>query len=130
MGGPVKPYIYSNARQTYQDPFSNGFDPKAVTRASWTPAPPRPKKQEGPLIDFNRHPDSWRQAPYGSTNAIPMAPNTKRKVKALRWFQLALRIINLIGALGALVCFICLKNIPSPQSIIVRAAVSTESLCM
>lgn len=32
------------------------FDPKAVTRASWEPKPIKPK-QDGPLMQFNRHPE-------------------------------------------------------------------------
>ena len=124
MRGPVKPYLYSNQQERYSDPFNTGFDPKAVTRASWAPPPaPRPK-QEGPLINFNRHPDSWQQAPYGSTNAIPLSKNTKRNVKAVRWVQLFLRTVNFLGATGTIVCVAMLSNVQGVASWATRAAVS------
>jgi hypothetical protein len=52
--GQQQPYMYENARDS-RLPHGE-FDPKAVTRASWEPKP-RKKKQEGPYISFNRHPE-------------------------------------------------------------------------
>ena len=50
------PWMYS--AEPRDDPRfpTTPFDPKAVTRASWQPKPPRPK-QDGPLLSFNRHPE-------------------------------------------------------------------------
>lgn len=53
---PVQPpFLYDPVKQDPSRPF-NDFDPKAVTRASRTPKPPKPK-HEGPLISFNQHPE-------------------------------------------------------------------------
>lgn len=131
MRDPVQPYIYAPASHSQQDPFSNGFDPKPYTRASMVPrAPPKPKpKQEGPLLDFNRHPDSYPMVPYGLTNAMPMGPKTKRNVKIARGTQLGLRILEMIVALGMLVLVICINGTRAAESWIIRVAVgSTRTL--
>lgn len=52
------PFLYDPVKQDVSRPY-NDFDPKAVTRASRTPKPPKPK-QEGPLISFNQHPEYVR----------------------------------------------------------------------
>ncbi|KAL9057538.1 MAG: hypothetical protein Q9162_002270 [Coniocarpon cinnabarinum] len=125
MGRPVQPYLYYNQKDQYSDPFSSGFDPKAVTRASWTPAPPKPK-HEGPLINFNRHPDSWQQAPYGATTAIPLKSTTKRNIQIVRWIQLVLRSLNWVGATGVLVCMALLSNVQGITSWVTRAAPAVD----
>jgi len=58
--GAAQPYMYDKpSTYTFGSPTSRPFNPRAATQASWTP--PAPKfKQDGPLIDFNRHPDSVR----------------------------------------------------------------------
>lgn len=56
--GVTPPFIYDKpSSYTFDGPTSRGFNPKAATHASWTPKPPK-VKQDGPLITFNRHPDS------------------------------------------------------------------------
>ena len=123
--GPHQPFIYN--------PPSNvsnyGFDPKPYTRASMVPpVQRRPKShQEGPLVDFNRHPDSWPMPPYGQTNAMPMHPNTKRNIKISRGIQLGLRILTMIGALGALICVICLNGTQGTETWLIRVPVSCEN---
>lgn len=126
MRDPVQPYIYAPPSRPQQDPFNNGFDPKPYTRASMVPrAPPKPKpKQEGPLLDFNRHPDSYLMVPYGLTNATPMAPNTKRNVNIARGIQLGLRILEMITSLCMLVLVIIITHTNAAESWIIRIAVS------
>jgi len=59
--GVEPPFIYDRPSvYTFGNPSTRSFDPKAATRASWQPPPQRPK-QDGPLIDFNKHPDSVSQ---------------------------------------------------------------------
>lgn len=55
MGAP-RPFPYEAARFDDSHLPASTFDPKAVTRASWEPKPPKPK-QDGPLISFNRRPE-------------------------------------------------------------------------
>jgi hypothetical protein len=50
-----QPFLYDAVKHDNSLPY-NSFDPKAVSRASLTPKPPRPK-HEGPLISFNQHPE-------------------------------------------------------------------------
>jgi hypothetical protein len=122
MGG--QPYLYNPpTRYSALDPQYE-FNPKSVTQASLVPRPPPKPKAEGPLINFNRHPDSYLILPYGNTNAVPMAPNTKDKVKWARYIQLTFRVAQLIGAVGMLVCVICLKGMTDNEGWVLRLPVS------
>jgi hypothetical protein len=56
--GKSPPFLYGPPDAfSFRGPTDPPFNPKAVTQASWTRPPPK-KKQKGPLINFNRHPDS------------------------------------------------------------------------
>jgi hypothetical protein len=55
MGSYQQPFLYDAVGQDARSP-TKPFDPKAVTRASYTPKPERPKS-DGPLISVNRHPE-------------------------------------------------------------------------
>ncbi|EAT86940.2 hypothetical protein SNOG_05876 [Parastagonospora nodorum SN15] len=79
MVGRFQPYLYDAPVD------DSTFNPKAVTMASRMPPSPPKKKQEGPLIDFNKHPDSYLILPYGNTNAKPMNKKTKTFIKIARW---------------------------------------------
>ncbi|KAF2456197.1 hypothetical protein BDY21DRAFT_306115, partial [Lineolata rhizophorae] len=124
MGGPQQPYLYDppprRSRLAKDDPSQHGFNPKAVTQASWTPKPPPKPKPEGPLIDFNRHPDSYLILPYGNTGAKPMDPKIKGRIIWVRWLQFAFRIAQLVSALGMLVCVICVKGTQASEGWIIR----------
>lgn len=56
--GVQPPFLYDPpSRYSFNGPTDRAYNPKAATEASWSP--PKPKqKQDGPLIDFNKHPDS------------------------------------------------------------------------
>jgi hypothetical protein len=127
MVGITLPYSFAPVSQQDRDPTYD-FDPKAVTRASYysiasstsTPAP----KQQGPLIDFNRHPDSYIIVPTARSNVPPMHPNTKQRINTARWIQFSLRLLQLVGALGALVCVIVIRGVNDVQGWILRIPVS------
>lgn len=55
MAPSQAPFLYSAVHSDSRFPEPK-FDPKAVTRASWTPPSPR-KKHDGPLVSFNTHPE-------------------------------------------------------------------------
>uniref|UniRef100_A0A093VJL1 Protein translocase subunit SecA n=1 Tax=Talaromyces marneffei PM1 TaxID=1077442 RepID=A0A093VJL1_TALMA len=60
MGGSSSPpFLYDPVSQWSFNDYHRGkpFNPKAVTQASWTPRP-QSTPQEGPLVNFNRHPDT------------------------------------------------------------------------
>lgn len=125
MGGDSQqPYIYEPQNRRVAYPYSD-FNPRAVTQASYQKLQNNgsPKKQDGPLINFNQHPDSYMIVPGTSMNHKPMAANTKKKVTAIRWTQFGLRIHEEIGALGMLVMVICLRNMVTSMSWIMRIAV-------
>jgi hypothetical protein len=55
-----QPFLYDPVRDDSNRPYTN-FDPRAVSHASLTPNPPRPK-QERPLVAFNQHPEYIHQS--------------------------------------------------------------------
>ncbi|KAI9739194.1 MAG: hypothetical protein M1834_007407 [Cirrosporium novae-zelandiae] len=120
------PFIYDPpSRYSFSD---RGFNPRAVTQASRSPPrSPRPK-QNGPLVNFNRHPDSYIATPYGNLNAKPMNPRIKLKVKYTRWVQLFFRICSLLGALGILFCVICVKGTSTSVAWIIRIPPAVATL--
>lgn len=126
MGAGDAPYLYDPpSRRQVAYPYSD-FDPKAVTRASWisaTESTISKPKQEGPLIDFNRHPDSYMVvAPQ--VHHEPLPPNTKTKVVATRWVQFGFRLAQVLGAIGCLLCVIFVRNTETAQGWIMRIPVS------
>ncbi|KAH7084212.1 hypothetical protein FB567DRAFT_77666 [Paraphoma chrysanthemicola] len=114
MVGRFQPYLY-NAPVDDSD-----FNPKAVTMASRMPPSPPKKKQDGPLIDFNKHPDSYLILPYGNRNVKPMHKSTKAFVKVARWIQLFFRICTLLGAVGVLLCGIFIRGAADSEGYIMR----------
>ncbi|KAK3721716.1 hypothetical protein LTR37_002881 [Vermiconidia calcicola] len=126
--GEGAPYLYTPERTVY--PYSS-FNPKAVTQASIKAAEdsrkPRPK-QDGPLINFNAHPDSYMIVAGQNVNYKPMPARTKKEVAILRWVQFALRILEEICALGLLVCVICLRGMAVSLSWIMRIAPAWDAV--
>ncbi|KAL8726461.1 MAG: hypothetical protein Q9166_006692 [cf. Caloplaca sp. 2 TL-2023] len=123
------PFIYDHpSKYSFTGPTDKVWDPKAVTRASYTASTlSRPKpKHEGPLInakEFNRHPDSYFVVPYGNINWKPMSPRTRKKVRYTRHAQLFLRGCELLDALGLLFCVICIKGTQGTTGWIIRVPV-------
>ncbi|EFQ91567.1 hypothetical protein PTT_11540 [Pyrenophora teres f. teres 0-1] len=122
MTGRWQPYMYSAQRDSVidTDPTQPIFDPKAVTRASRMPPSPPKKKKEGPLIDFNKHPDSYLVLPYSNTNAKPMTNRIKIFINIARWTQFALRLLTLCGAVGGLLCGIFIQGAQDTEGYIMR----------
>ncbi|PSN71282.1 hypothetical protein BS50DRAFT_570677 [Corynespora cassiicola Philippines] len=118
--GRWQPYLYNAPqRNSYTDGLE-AFNPKAVTMASRMPPEPPKKKPDGPLIDLNKHPDSYLFVPYGKTNTKPMNPKVKTVIKIVRWIQFALRLCNLIGAVGVLLCGIFIRGAQDTEGYILR----------
>ncbi|KAJ5569451.1 uncharacterized protein N7459_008881 [Penicillium hispanicum] len=120
MGRSSPPFLYDRPNTySFYGPTDPGFNPKAVTQASRTRPPPKPTPK-GPLVTFNRHPDSW-----GSFEQklmwTPMSSNTKNRVKYARGTQLGLRAITLLGALASLFCSIVIKGAATTVIWIIRA---------
>ncbi|GKT50227.1 uncharacterized protein ColSpa_10408 [Colletotrichum spaethianum] len=99
-----QPYLYNAVSHDRDARFPEPkFDPKAVTRASWEPKPRKPKP-EGPLVSFNRHPD----------------PRMKSWIRSIRFVQLGLRALELIGAAGLFALLILLTNIETLAGWVMR----------
>lgn len=126
MGSSDPPYLYDpRPNRPISYPYSQ-FDPKAVSRASWQPSTTSSRPQsarDGPLIDFNRHPDSYMVV-RGHQRDLPTLPaNIKSSVAAVRWTQLSLRALQLLAAMATLFCGIVLKPPEQTQSWIMRITV-------
>ncbi|KAL1640414.1 hypothetical protein SLS58_006912 [Diplodia intermedia] len=127
---PAQPYMY-NPPQRYSATSDTlyGFDPKAVTKASRQPPRSPPKKQDGPLVDFNRHPDSYLALSQSRGNVKPMSPRVKVAIKWVRWVQFGFRILQLVGAIGLLVCVICIKGTQATEGWIIRVPAAVDIVC-
>ncbi|KUL87841.1 hypothetical protein ZTR_03173 [Talaromyces verruculosus] len=129
MGGSSSPpFLYDPVSQWSFNDYHRGkpFNPKAVTQASRAPRP-QSTPQEGPLVNFNRHPDTW-VAPRQNTHIHPMSRHTKARVTHTRRFQLFLRVLSVLGALGILFCVICINHTDVALGWIIRVAPSVAIL--
>ncbi|WPG97309.1 Hypothetical protein R9X50_00008300 [Acrodontium crateriforme] len=125
------PYMYDNiSSRRVAYPYSN-FNPKAVTQASYASLASSqmpPVKREGPLINFNQHPDSYMIVPGHNLDCEPMPANTKKKVKILRWLQLFLRVHQELGAAGLLVATICITQTQGAITYLLRVPPAWDTL--
>jgi hypothetical protein len=120
--GSRQPYIYNPpARYEPWDPYG-GFNPKAVSQASVTPIPQRPK-HEGPLLNFDRHPDSYGVQTFNTSNK-QLHPETATWIGWAKKMLLAWRFLQLLLIAGTAVCVITLQGLTSSQSWIIRLPVS------
>ena len=53
--GVEPPFLYDPPTKQHSSPYGGGFNPKIVSQASLVAPKPRPK-QDGPLVNFNKHP--------------------------------------------------------------------------
>ncbi|RMD40933.1 hypothetical protein DV735_g4186, partial [Chaetothyriales sp. CBS 134920] len=119
---PAPPFIYdSPSTYTFAAPTARSFNPRAATQASWAPRVPK-TMQDGPLIDFNKHPDSYAVPCQANLNVQPMHPSTRIRVQRARQLQLFLRACGLVGSLGLLFCAISINKTSSTIGWIIRVA--------
>ena len=101
------------------------FDPQAANSQELEVGKnaPRYKTKIKEPVNFNQHPDSWQYEIKQRANRKPMPKRTKTEVAVIRWLQFVLRVLEAIGAIGLLVCVICLKIKPTSLSWISRIVV-------
>ncbi|KAK5998172.1 hypothetical protein PT974_00544 [Cladobotryum mycophilum] len=116
--GASPPFLYGAHQRDSRFPPTS-FDPKAITRASWEPKARKPQPT-GPLVSFNRHPDAHAALQPRTTQHTPLGRRTKAWIKWLRRLQLALRLLQLIGAAGILVLFSLFTRVDTPTTWAVR----------
>ncbi|PIA99715.1 hypothetical protein CB0940_03306 [Cercospora beticola] len=126
-----QPYLYGQlegSRTSIAYPYSD-FNPRAATQAHYQAFAERAERQKKlsqqdgrPLINFNQHPDSYMVVNNPEVHHEPLPSNTKGKIIGTRWVQFAFRILQELGALGVLVCVICLKMANDGPGWIIRIA--------
>lgn len=130
------PYLYANTTTSARPisyPYSN-FNPKAVTEASYarlsqqTFSSTASPKKEGPLINFNQHPDSYVVHTGSQKEYQPCPRGTKKAVVSTRWVQFAFRLLQEICALGLLIATICIKGTTGAETYLLRIPVSRALL--
>lgn len=134
-----QPYLYGQlegSRTSIAYPYSD-FNPRAATQAHYQAFAERAERQKKlsqqdgrPLINFNQHPDSYMVVNNPEVHHEPLPSNTKGKIIGTRWVQFAFRILQEVGALGVLVCVICLKMANDGPGWIIRIAVSQYQLAL
>ncbi|KAI9672517.1 MAG: hypothetical protein M1817_003283 [Caeruleum heppii] len=112
--GVTPPFLYDPPSHTRNDPYAHSFNPKAVSQLSLQQSlqqhsPPRSPIKQGPLIDFNRHPDSW-VIPATRPHVKPMSRRTRKNVAVVRKVLLALRCVEVLAAMGMLIAGICVRG--------------------
>ncbi|KAI0009712.1 hypothetical protein F4779DRAFT_358616 [Xylariaceae sp. FL0662B] len=117
--GVQQPYMYDDNRRDSRLP-EKPFEPKAITRASWEPKPRSPKKQDGPLIAFNRHPDAHVVPTPRTFNFRPMSNTTTSWIKWTRYIQIGLRLLEMMGGLILLTLMILISNVDPLTSWVMR----------
>ncbi|KAK0743574.1 hypothetical protein B0T18DRAFT_371521 [Schizothecium vesticola] len=127
MGATRQPFIYEAVQTPEDERFSTSkFDPKRVTRSSYEQKAPK-RKQRGPLVSVNRHPDA-HQVPSGRSNHITMGAKTRAWIKAMRAMQLGLRVLELVASIGLLVLMIIITNIEPQAGWVVRITLGVAML--
>ncbi|ERT02935.1 hypothetical protein HMPREF1624_01239 [Sporothrix schenckii ATCC 58251] len=117
MGGH-QPFLYDAEHSSSSLP-EKPFDPKAVTRASWQAKPVKPK-QEGPLVQLNRHPDAHEVIGGQRKPVKTMSSTTKAWIKAIRVVQLLIRALQFLGATAILVLVILITGVPGITTWVLR----------
>ncbi|KAK5121579.1 hypothetical protein LTR85_004751 [Meristemomyces frigidus] len=131
MGASDSPYIYDPpAHRKIAYPYSD-FNPKAYSEAAYArssiASQPRPKK-EGPLINFNQHPDSYVVVAGNQVAHKPLPAATKKAVVSVRWVQFGLRLVQEVVALGLLVATICIRGTSGAETYLLRIPQAWDSL--
>ncbi|KAK5138588.1 hypothetical protein LTR08_000176 [Meristemomyces frigidus] len=134
MGASDLPYLYDQAPSHRQSqityPYSD-FNPKAVTEASYArsvaASQPRPKR-EGPLINFNQHPDSYVVVSGTQVAHKPLPASTKTAIQSIRWVQFGLRVVQEMFALGLLVVTILIKGPSGAETYLLRIPQAWDSI--
>ncbi|KAM5485318.1 hypothetical protein MaudMau93_005472 [Microsporum audouinii] len=119
MGKIEPPFLYDPPSLYPKSAQVADFNPKAVTLNSWAPRPQKPQKN-APLVNFNRHPDSYAVIPTGRKPITNISPNIKKYVKYARIFQFVMRVLTLIGVMGLLFCVICINSTTIQVAWIIR----------
>lgn len=109
-------------------PLDNDFNPREYSEKASSYASSlhnvRPRSH-GPLLHFNRHPDTWMVVTPTFTDLNTTLPkHFKRNVIATRWLQFIFRVVQLLASIGLFICVICVKGTAGSQSWILRIPVS------
>ncbi|RPB02457.1 hypothetical protein L873DRAFT_1673505 [Choiromyces venosus 120613-1] len=81
------------------------FNPKRISEAAARPLPPRPK-MTAPYIQLDLQHRPIDRVPQGSYAKV-----SKKMIKAMRISTIVLRILQLVGAMGLLVCMLFVRKI-------------------
>jgi len=82
---------------------------------------PRPS---GYLSDFYTHPDSYLVLPSSGAVGHNLSTRSKVKFAAVRWTEVSLRSLQMLGAAGLLFCAVVLQNLLTYEQWILRIIVS------
>ncbi|OBT66200.1 hypothetical protein VE03_04302 [Pseudogymnoascus sp. 23342-1-I1] len=117
--GVEPPFLYDSVKKDTTRYSYKEFDPKAVSRASMQSQSPKPKK-DGPLVSFNKHPDSYLVMPSGKATGARVSASMKGRITETRMAVLFFRIFQLLGALGALTTMVLITGVDTQMGWIMR----------
>ncbi|KFY28952.1 hypothetical protein V493_02652 [Pseudogymnoascus sp. VKM F-4281 (FW-2241)] len=117
--GVEPPFLYDAVKKDTTRYSYKEFDPKAVSRASMQSQPQKPKK-DGPLVSFNKHPDSYLIMPSGKATGARVSASMKGRITETRMAVLFFRIFQLLGAIGALTTMVLITGVDNQMGWIMR----------
>ncbi|GAB7337229.1 hypothetical protein MBLNU457_g2605t1 [Dothideomycetes sp. NU457] len=121
MGNDM-PYMYNYAQQSGS---TFEFNPRAYTQSinyaasAQSEARRSRQLQKGPLVEINRHPDSWMVV-ASTTNTATVSPHVKEGILVTRWVQFSLRLLQLLVAVGIFVCTVCIRGTQDAATYLLR----------
>jgi len=84
----------------------------------------------GHLSDFYTSPDSYLILPSSAMDNRKNLEQSDRKIVFARWVEFALRLIQMLGAIGLLFCAIVMQNVATYQLWILRVVVRVSKDCI
>lgn len=122
MNPPVRPFLPYNNPSISSVEDLNAFDPKRITRQATEPPVPRLQLM-APYVQL----DQSITAKIERAHRQNAAPISKRGLLIVRSVAILLRVLQLAGAMGLLVCMLFVRKLDDTTGWICRVPVRTST---
>lgn len=125
MNPPVRPFLPYNNPSISSVEDLNAFDPKRISRQATEPPVPRLQLM-APYVQL----DQSITAKIERAHRQNAAPISKRGLLIVRSVAILLRVLQLTGAMGLLVCMLFVRKLDDTTGWICRVPVRTPISCL
>jgi len=122
-----KPFVSAPLSRYAAFPKNVDFEKSPTSNRVTEPCAQLPTPS-GHLSDFYTSPDSYLILPSNTMGKRKELESSDRKVVFARWLEFALRLVEMLGAIGLLFCAIVLQNVATYQIWILRIVVRISKL--